>query len=131
MTTKKLTPESPRWDEFVNALEAALDTWGCDGDAEPNVHHHAKRIMAEMGDIDIPASLASIKNAVGYCDCEIFLNVDPGFLGRLGEISVICDFRAVCSRVRTKVSPAARDRGAPNRLSEKVSAKSAGGLSTL
>ena len=87
-----------------------MDTWGCDGDAEPNVHHHAKRIMAEMGDIDIPASLASIKNAGGYCDCEILLNVDPGFWA-LGEISVICDFRAVCSRVRIKVSPAARDRG--------------------
>jgi len=72
-----MIPESPRWDEFANALEAALDKWGCDGDAGPNVHRRAKRIMAEMGNIDIPASLAFIKDASGYCDCEILLNVDP------------------------------------------------------
>ena len=77
--TETMIPESPRWDEFANMLEAAVDTLGCDGDAGPNVHRHAKGIMAEMGDIDIPASLASIKNAGGYCDCEILLNVDPGF----------------------------------------------------
>src|SRR5262245_12511951 len=77
--TTKLTPESPRWNEFVDALMAALDTWGCDGDAEPNVHHHAKRIMAAMGDIDIAATLASFEDAGGYCDCEILMNVDPGF----------------------------------------------------
>ena len=49
-----LTPESPRWEQFIARLDSiGLIGGGCDGDAGPRVHRHAKAVMAEMGDIDI------------------------------------------------------------------------------
>jgi hypothetical protein len=33
--------------------------------------------MTEMGNVDIPASIAFFEEHGGYCDCEILLNVDP------------------------------------------------------
>jgi hypothetical protein len=80
---KVLTPKSPRWDEFADALYEALygPNGGCDGDigqAGPTkVHGHAKQIMTAMGGVDIPASLKFFASKGGYCDCEILLNVDP------------------------------------------------------
>jgi hypothetical protein len=40
-------------------------------------HRYATKIMTEMGDIDIPASIAYFEEHGGYCDCEIGFNVDP------------------------------------------------------
>ena len=76
-----LTPESPRWEAFLDALDNALGRNGCDGDegqaAPGRVHRHAKAVMAAMGGIDIEATLAFFEDHGGYCDCEILLNVDP------------------------------------------------------
>ena len=88
-TTKEvLTPESPRWDEFADALAGAWHDprWHRKSDDAPtrlfrrkgNEYQYAKRIMAKMGGIDIPASLEFFKSKGGYCDGEILLNVDPG-----------------------------------------------------
>ena len=41
--------------------------------------------MAEMGDINIEATLAYFEDHGGYCDCEILMNVDPGFWGEPNE----------------------------------------------
>jgi hypothetical protein len=68
-----LTLESPRWKEFTDALDVALMRHGCDARSLRN----AKRVMAAMGGIDIPASLAFFESRGGFCDCEIFLNVEP------------------------------------------------------
>lgn len=35
----------------------------------------AERIMAAMGGIDIPASVAFFRSRGGFCDCEILLNI--------------------------------------------------------
>jgi hypothetical protein len=78
-----LTPNSPRWDEFADALfEATLvpgkpDSWVCDGDRGEHVFRYAKAVMTDMGDVDIERSLAFFREHGGYCDCEILLNVDP------------------------------------------------------
>jgi hypothetical protein len=40
------------------------------------VHRYSKQVMNEMGNIDIPASLAFFKDHGGFCDCEILFNVD-------------------------------------------------------
>ena len=65
-----LTPESPRWDQFADRLaDVALP---CD-----HSFRLAKQIMADMGNIDIPASVRFFEEHGGYCDCEIMLNVDP------------------------------------------------------
>jgi hypothetical protein len=75
--SETLTPESLRWNEFTGALDEALTATGCGGDAPPHAHSHAKKIMAEMGNIDVEGSLEFFEARGGYCDCEILLNVDP------------------------------------------------------
>ena len=59
-----LTPKSPRWDEFADRLYAVIDV--CGGN-----HQYAKQVMVEMGNVDIPGSLAFFEDHGGYCDCEI------------------------------------------------------------
>jgi hypothetical protein len=83
MSLEVLTPESPRWDVFVAALQSALEitpeSWRCDGDqaqAGPNVYRYAKQVMTEMGNINIAESIALFESLGGYCDCEILFNVD-------------------------------------------------------
>jgi hypothetical protein len=82
-----LTPESPRWNEFADALWQSMAIpgepvrWRCDGDGSGDsnpelVHRHAKKVMADMGNVDIPASIAFFESRGGYCDCEILFNVD-------------------------------------------------------
>jgi Protein of unknown function (DUF2695) len=76
-----LTPKSNRWETFTDALDRAVQTNGCDGDGNIgnylDVYRQSKRIMADMGNVDIPASLAFFQGNGGYCDCEILMNVDP------------------------------------------------------
>jgi hypothetical protein len=71
-----LTPESPRWEQFIAMLDIMLGS-GCDGDAGDLVHRHAKAVMTAMGGIDIEAGLDFFESRGGYCDCEILLNVVP------------------------------------------------------
>ena len=78
--TTVVTPESPEWEAFVDALFDATERNGCDGDegeAAPGcVHRHAKAVMTSMGGIDIEKTLDYYEDHGGYCDCEILLNVD-------------------------------------------------------
>lgn len=73
-TAEVLNPESPRWNQFADALDAVLVNETCDGDRR---HRHARRLMSEMGNIDIEKSIALFESRGGYCDCEILFNVDP------------------------------------------------------
>jgi Protein of unknown function (DUF2695) len=80
MSLEVMTPESPRWEQFVNTLDSAMTGNYCAGDENENpahAHRYAKAAMAAMGGIDIENSLAFFKEHGGYCDCEILLNVDP------------------------------------------------------
>ena len=75
-----LTPESPRWAAFADELFKVTRICDGDGSGESNpdlVHRYAKKVMADMGNVDIPGSLAFFEAHGGYCDCEILLNVDP------------------------------------------------------
>jgi Protein of unknown function (DUF2695) len=67
-----LTPNSDRWKTFILAVEAAVEVAGCDGEKQ----RHAKRIMTDMGNVDIPGSIEYFEAHGGYCDCEILMNVD-------------------------------------------------------
>jgi hypothetical protein len=78
--TEILTPGSPRWEQFLDALDAMLGEKGCDGDGmgdfnPAHIHRHAKTVMRSMGNVDIAGSLAYFEAHGGYCDCEILLNV--------------------------------------------------------
>jgi uncharacterized protein DUF2695 len=80
MMTEIMTPKSQRWDAFAAALDEAIECEGCDGDEGQaslgRTHRHAKKIMGDMGAIDVEASLAFFKENGGYCDCEVLMNVD-------------------------------------------------------
>jgi len=69
-----LTPDSPRWGEFVRRLCSAMDSRG--GCAGGTNKENAIAAMREMSGIDIEASLEYFEDHGGYCDCEILLNVD-------------------------------------------------------
>jgi hypothetical protein len=70
--------ESPRWDAFIEQLNAVLAEDGCAGDASDDTDCHAKAVMRDMGGVDIESSLDYFENHGGYCDCEIILNVATG-----------------------------------------------------
>ena len=82
--------EHPQWKEFLERLEGpegchfrpksppALQggddpsnfVWRCKHD-----HTSATKIMQDMDEIDIEASLSHFRANGGYCDCEILFNV--------------------------------------------------------
>jgi uncharacterized protein DUF2695 len=78
--SETLTPKSNRWEAFINALGSCRANQrlrrGQRYRQLPRRYRQAKRIMTEMGNVDIPASLVFFQNNGGHCDCEILLNVD-------------------------------------------------------
>ena len=69
-----LTPHSPRWEEFIEQLDAALAENGCDA----KTLRHAIAVMRKMGGVDIEATVDFLESHGGGCNCEIFLNVCTG-----------------------------------------------------
>jgi Protein of unknown function (DUF2695) len=76
-----MTPESPRWEEFAEALYVGLN-WK-EGETPEGTtlkcyrdHRFAKAVMTCMGSIDIEKSLAFFKGHGGHCDCMILMNVE-------------------------------------------------------
>ncbi len=82
MSDEILTPQSPRWDEFAEALAEALsvpgrpEAWRCDGARGDLRYRYAKQVMADMGNVDVEGTLAYFAANGGACCCEILLNVD-------------------------------------------------------
>jgi hypothetical protein len=74
MIMETLTPESPRWEEFIEQLNAAPAEDGCAGDASDDTHCHAKVVMRDMGGVGIESNLAYFEDHGG----EIILNVATG-----------------------------------------------------
>ena len=78
--------EHPRWEEFLARLEGPEGcnfrqadpndietlTWDCNGGKNKD---YAKKILAEMGGIDIDESLKYFDLNGGHCDCEILFNM--------------------------------------------------------
>jgi hypothetical protein len=81
ITPEVMTPKSPRWDEFCDALDEAVGLLDCGGDSTfpPNpdwpTHALTKRVLTLMGHVDVEASIDFYKQHGGYCDCEVMLNV--------------------------------------------------------
>jgi hypothetical protein len=65
-----LTPDSTRWEEFVELLDAAIAEYGC---AAGTNKDNAISVMRDMGGIDVEASLEYFEDHGGYCDCEIII----------------------------------------------------------
>lgn len=58
-----LTPDHPRWADFIDELRRAHV---CNRTTE-----NARDVMAFMGEIDVEASLEALRLLGGRCDCEI------------------------------------------------------------
>jgi hypothetical protein len=70
-----MTPESPRWNEFADALYDAQAWKACGGAKLPR----ARAVMRSMGGIDIRKSLAFFREHGGWCDCDLcdFVTNEP------------------------------------------------------
>lgn len=81
-----ITPGHPRWEEFLDRLTGplALDVrgggWHCAGGEDKR---HSRRILLAMGlsPAAVAANLAFFEQHGGYCDCEVWMNVDSGVAG--------------------------------------------------
>jgi hypothetical protein len=84
---RPMTPDNPRWDEFIDCLagpegcdfretDAGPLIWTCD--PSDRTRPHCRSIMQHMGlsRMAIGASLAYFEQRGGYCDCEVLFNVD-------------------------------------------------------
>lgn len=90
MKKQLMTPDNPRWEEFISRLEgpegcnfqAEYDdegevivdtvTWECGGGEDKS---KAAAILNTMPEIDVAASLIFFEEYGGFCDCEIVFNV--------------------------------------------------------
>ncbi len=84
-----ITPGHPRWDEFLDRLTGPLGLnvrdsgWHCAGGEDKR---HSRRVLLAMGlsPAAVAANLAFFERHGGYCDCEVWMNVEPSVL-RGGE----------------------------------------------
>jgi len=86
-----MTPDHPRWNEFLNRLEGIEGCnferdsdgkwiWNCDATTDRPL---ATTILKRMSvDIDIEETLAFFDEHSGFCDCEIVLNVVDNYAQR-------------------------------------------------
>lgn len=71
--------DNPRWDEFLELLDKELArddfTEACDATTDKPL---ARRALVRMGltSGEIAATFEFLESRGGFCDCEIFLNVD-------------------------------------------------------
>jgi len=91
MKQQLMTPDHPRWEEFIRRLEgpegcnfqAEFDddgklipdstTWECAGGEDKS---KAVAILKTMPAVDVAASLVFFEEHGGFCDCEIVFNVE-------------------------------------------------------
>lgn len=82
MENEILTPSSKRWGFFVEKLSGKDGCnfdgdgedlgWKCSGTIERPL---ARKILTDIGDVDIKETLEYFSKHGGYCDCEILFNV--------------------------------------------------------
>jgi hypothetical protein len=100
MKPQIMTPDHPRWREFIQRLEgpegchfqAEYDddgelifdsvTWECAGGDDKS---KATAILRTMPEIDVEASLTFFEWHGGDCDCEILFNVEMSYHRPKGE----------------------------------------------
>jgi hypothetical protein len=65
--------DHPKWNEFISMLGDEIGSiHGCDcTESKPNT----KKVLEEIGNIDIEKTFKFLESEGGYCDCEIMLNV--------------------------------------------------------
>ena len=77
-----MTPEHPRWQEFVDKLEGSEGcnfrkdetekiVWNC---SDEDNHAKSRRILASMG-VEVDKSIEFFQTHGGHCDCEVLFNV--------------------------------------------------------
>ncbi len=76
-----ITPGDPRWEEFLERLTGPLGLglgaggWHCAGGEDKR---HSRRVLLGMGlsPAAVEANLAFFERHGGYCDCEVWMNVE-------------------------------------------------------
>ena len=77
MTLEILTPKSPRWRAFTEAVyswivisEDPLE-WRCEGPDDARWHRAALAVMAQMGGVDVMGTIAFLDAHCLSCDCAV------------------------------------------------------------
>lgn len=72
-----MTPEHPRWREFLGRLDQALggSSEGCNGGDDAVAHEAARAILSTMPEVDLAASIDFFREHHAGCDCEIIVNI--------------------------------------------------------
>jgi len=85
MTNNLMTPDHPRWDEFLERLSGpdGCDLKEIDGNRYSKCsalreRPFASAVLKDMG-MSVQASLTFFNSYGGYCDCEIFSNVSSSY----------------------------------------------------
>lgn len=67
--------DNERWDDFLEILSSEIDGKACDSTTKKP---HAHRALVRMGltSDEIAETFEFLESRGGYCDCEIFLNID-------------------------------------------------------
>ena len=68
-----MTPDHPRWTDFLEKLSRTLI---CE-----RTTSNAKNVLTQMGGIDVDRSLEALRGLGGRCDCEIVFD-----LGHLRDV---------------------------------------------
>lgn len=76
-----ITPDHPLWEEFLerlcgpSGLDVRQDRWNCSGGEDKPL---CRRILLAMGraPATVAANLAYFERHGGYCDCEVWMNVE-------------------------------------------------------
>jgi hypothetical protein len=83
MALEILTFANSRWAEFIGRLHHAIVIcefpleWRCDGDHGPHRYRYAKRVMQQMGAIDVESSIAFLEELACPCDCSVLSRFGP------------------------------------------------------
>jgi Protein of unknown function (DUF2695) len=80
-TEALITPGHPRWEEFLERLTGPLGLdvrtggWNCGGGEDKR---HSRRFLLAMGlsSAAVEANLTFFERHRGYCDCEVWMNVE-------------------------------------------------------
>jgi hypothetical protein len=64
--------DHPKWSEFISMMGDELTINPCTSTTEKPL---AKKVLEEIGNVDIEKTFRFLESQGGYCDCEIMFNV--------------------------------------------------------
>ena len=71
-----MTPKNPRWNNFLEMLNASVNSNGCNTKDSSLAQEIVNNSFPEC---DLEGSVVNWRQFGGFCDCEILMNVESSF----------------------------------------------------